>query len=178
MNLLIFPLPLVVGGFFVRFMRKIYDPNEEKEKNKMRSTKKIVTMILAVMLVAAMALGMAGCGKKKDAAAFETTTYEDGTVLGEGSKTFTFTVVDKDGKETTLEVHTEKDTVGDALLEHKVIAGEDGDYGLYVKGVNGQVVDYDTDGKYWAFYINGEYGMTGVDVTTITEGDSYAFKVE
>ena len=59
MNLLIDPLPLVVGGFFVQFMRKIYDPNEEKEKNKMRSTKKIVTMIIAVMLVVAMALGMA-----------------------------------------------------------------------------------------------------------------------
>ena len=178
MNLLIDPLPLVVEGFFVQFMKKIYDPNEEKEKNTMRNTKKLVTMILAVMLVAAMVLGMTGGGKKKDAAAFETTTYEDGTVLGEGSKTFTFTVVDADGAETNLEVHTDKETVGEALLEHKVIAGEDGDYGLYVKSVNGQLVDYDTDGKYWAFYINGEYGMTGVDVTTITEGDSYAFKVE
>ena len=144
----------------------------------MRNTKKMVTMILAMMLIAVMALAMAGCGNKKDAADMETTVYEDGTVLGDGSKVFAFTVVDADGKETTLEVHTDKETVGEALLEHKVIAGEDGDYGLYVKSVNGQLVDYDKDGKYWAFYINGEYGMTGVDVTTITEGDSYAFKVE
>ena len=57
----------------------------------MRSTKKLVTMILAVMLVAAMALGMTGCGKK-DSADFKTSTYEDGTVLGEGSKIFIFTV--------------------------------------------------------------------------------------
>lgn len=144
----------------------------------MRNKKKIVTMILAMMLIAAMVLGMTGCGNKKDSAPFETTAYEDGTVLGEGNKVFTFTVVDAKGVETNLEVHTDKETVGDALLEHKVIAGEDGDYGLYVKSVNGQQVDYDKDGKYWAFYINGEYGMTGVDATTITEGDSYAFKVE
>ena len=64
------------------------------------------------------------------------------------------------------------------MLEYEVIAGEDGQYGLYVKTVNGETVDYDKDGKYWAFYINGEYGMTGVDVTEIVEGDSYALKVE
>ena len=144
----------------------------------MTNKKKLVTMILAMMFIAVMALGMTGCGNKKDSAEFETTVYKDGTVLGEGSKVFAFTVVDAEGAETNLEVHTDKETVGDALLEHNVIAGEDGSYGLYVKSVNGLMVDYDKDGKYWAFYINGEYGMTGVDVTTITEGDSYAFKVE
>ena len=30
----------------------------------------------------------------------------------------------------------------------------------------------------WAFYINGEYAMTGVDSTEITEGAEYTFKVE
>ena len=32
--------------------------------------------------------------------------------------------------------------------------------------------------KQTGFYIGGEYGMTGVDVTEITAGSSYAFKVE
>ena len=44
--------------------------------------------------------------------------------------------------------------------------------------VDGETLDYDTDGKYWAFYENGEYGMTGVDLTEIKEGVSYAFKAE
>lgn len=48
-------------------------------------------------------------------------------------------------------------TVGKALLDQGVIAGEDSSYGLYVKTVNGTTLDYDTDGMYWAFYINGEY---------------------
>ena len=49
---------------------------------------------------------------------------------------------------------------------------------MYVKTVNGVTVDYDTDGKYWAFYIDDEYAMTGVDSTPITDGSSYTFKVE
>lgn len=38
--------------------------------------------------------------------------------------------------------------------------------------------DYDKDGVYWAFYIDGEYAMTGVDATNITDGARYAFRME
>ena len=55
---------------------------------------------------------------------------------------------------------------------------EEGDYGLYVKTVNGVTADYDVDQTYWAFYINGEYASTGVDATSVTAGDTYSFKVE
>ena len=99
-------------------------------------------------------------------------------VLGEGKTQFNFTVVDKDGKETAFEIHTDKATVGEALLELGLIEGEEGAYGLYVKKVNGITADYDVDQTYWAFYVNGEYGMTGVDVTNIEAGATYSFKVE
>ena len=46
------------------------------------------------------------------------------------------------------------------------------------KTVNGVTVDYDTDGKYWAFYVDGEYAATGVDSTDITAGATYTFKAE
>ena len=133
--------------------------------------------ILTMLLIMTMAVGVIACGKKEEVST-ETTVYEDGAVIGEGSKSFEFTVVNMAGEEATFEVKTDEDTVGAALLENNVIAGEDGDYGLYVKTVNGETVDYDKDGKYWAFYINGEYGMTGVDSTDIVDGDSYAFKAE
>ena len=68
--------------------------------------------------------------------------------------------------------------VGDALTELNLISGDEGDYGLYVKTVNGITADYDTDGSYWAFYVNNEYAQTGVDLTPITEGDYYSFKIE
>lgn len=99
-------------------------------------------------------------------------------VVGKGSTVFPFCVVDKDGNVTNFEIHTDKTVVGEALVDLGLIEGENGDYGLYVKKVNGITADYDTDGVYWAFYINGEYAQTGVDVTEIKEGDSYTFKVE
>ena len=104
---------------------------------------------------------------------------EDGvTELGEGKATFNFSVVDKDGNETKYLIHTDAETVGAALMEHGLIEGEESEYGLYVKKVNGILADYDVDKTYWAFYINGEYAMSGVDKTPVAEGESYMFKVE
>ena len=78
----------------------------------------------------------------------------------------------------SFEIHTDKTIVGEALLDLELIEGDMGDFGLYVKTVNGITADYDTDGTYWAFYVNGEYAMTGVDMTDIVDGDTYSFKVE
>ena len=143
---------------------------------KFRSNKKFTSWLLCMMLIVAMAL-TAGCGEKKqdsNSAGQEVST----NVLGEGKTQFNFTVVDKDGKETAFEIHTDKTTVGDALLELELIAGEAGAYGLYVKKVNGITADYDVDQTYWAFYVNGEYAMSGVDATEIESGATYSFKVE
>ena len=80
--------------------------------------------------------------------------------------------------ETNFEVHTDKTTVGEALLDVDLIAGDESEYGLYVKTVNGITADYDVDQTYWAFYVNGEYASTGVDATAIEAGATYSFKVE
>lgn len=141
----------------------------------MTRNNKLLTLILCMVLIAAMAL--TGCGAK-EAPAGETTVYESGATIGEGTTSFAFTVTDKDGNESTFTVNTDKTVVGEALLDTGIIAGEDGDFGLYVKTVNGITADFDTDGTYWAFYIDGEYAMTGVDQTDIAPGATYAFKVE
>lgn len=102
----------------------------------------------------------------------------DAQELGEGQTEFTFVVTDQDGNETQFLIHTDKETVGEALLELGLIAGDESEYGLYVKTVNGITADYDVDQTYWAFYVNGEYAEKGVDSTPVTAGDSYSFKVE
>lgn len=151
----------------------------ENETMKMKCMKKMQSLFLSMMLIVAMALCMTGCNGKEDAAqSAEITTQAEGNVLGEGATQFDFVVVDKDGNETEFEIHTDKETVGEALQDVELIAGEDSEFGLYVKTVNGITADYDTDGTYWAFYVNGEYASTGVDSTVITEGDVYSFKVE
>lgn len=158
---------------------------------------KLLSFILCVVLIAALALTTMGCnnntpetpeipensGSGGTAAGTEAGTVTETpdsnapAVKGEGATVFYFNVVDKDGKETKFEIHTDKTTVGDALLELGLIEGDMGDYGLYVKKVNGITADYDVDGTYWAFYVGNDYGMTGVDLTEIEAGATYAFKV-
>ena len=144
---------------------------------KFRNNKKFTSLLLCMMLIVAMAL-TAGCGGKKQDSNNSAGQEVSANVMGEGKTQFNFTVVDKDGKETAFEIHTDKTTVGEALLELELIAGEEGAYGLYVKTVNGITADYDVDQTYWAFYVNGEYGMAGVDATNIEAGVTYTFKVE
>ena len=145
--------------------------------------KNFSSFILCMMLIVAMASITTGCnGNAKNKAASAPSTdvsaSADVTKLGEGNTSFPFTVVDNDGNLTQFEIHTDKETVGEALLELELIAGDDSAYGLYVKTVNGITADYDTDKTYWAFYIDGEYATTGVDTTPITAGSSYSLKVE
>ncbi len=95
--------------------------------------------------------------------------------LGEGEKLFYFDVTFSNGETSSYAIHTDAETVGDALVALELIAGDESEYGLYVKTVGDETLDWDTDGMYWAFYENGEYAMTGVDSTAVTEGAHYAF---
>ena len=127
-----------------------------------------VTVILALLFIVALV----SCDTVEKTGVWENATYRKDTELGNGAKTVVVEVKAED-QQVTFTVKTDKDTVGAALLEHGLIAGEEGAYGLYVKQVNGITADYDVDQTYWSFYINGEYAMTGVDTTEITEGATY-----
>lgn len=95
------------------------------------------------------------------------------TPMGEGAATFYLVVRDLDGTAASFEIHTDAETVGEALLALELIEGEVGDYGLYINSVNGITADWDTEQAYWAFYVNGEYAQTGVDTTPVMEGAAY-----
>ena len=120
--------------------------------------------LIAVVLIAAMVL--TACGG------------ETGSPVSGEARSFTFEVVYPDGKTESCTIQSEAATVGEALMELGLIEGEDGPYGLYVKNVNGVELDYDTHGMYWAFYVNGEYGMSGCELTEIEDGATYAFRAE
>ena len=95
------------------------------------------------------------------------------TEKGEGATSFYFTVKNTDGTVTKFIIHTDKTTVGAALLELGLIAGDESDWGLMVTTVNGITADWDTEQAYWAFYINGEYAQTGVDSTDVVADAVY-----
>ncbi len=136
-------------------------------------------VILCIVLIAAVALCASGCSQDDSKETLDTTVAAGpATVLGEGSTVFHVIVVDLEGKQTAFEVHTDATIVGEALQAVKLLEGEAGPYGLYIKAVNGIPLDYDKDGKYWAVYIDGEYAMTGVDAIEITAGATYTFQPE
>lgn len=132
-------------------------------KNVMKS--KVILSILSLVLIVAMALTFSACGNDSN-----TNTGD-----AKAEKTFVFKVVDLDGSEKSFDITTDAKTVGEALVAEKLISGTEGDYGLMVDTVNGIKYEYNADGAYWAFYVNGEYAMSGVDTTEIDETAVYSF---
>ena len=129
--------------------------------------------ILSVLLCLAVLFSFASCfGNTDTEALWDSAIYKTDTELGEGSKTVYVEVVVEDNS-VTFTIHTDRTILGDALVDHNLVEGEQGAYGLYVKKVNGITADYDVDHSYWGFYKNGEYLLTGVDTTEFTDGDHY-----
>ena len=151
-------------GAFILFLSK------KKGIKKLKTTIKKITVITLLVLTV---LSLASCFNTVDAEGlWENATYRRDMELGKGAKVVTVVVAAGESS-VTFTINTDKDTVGAALLEHDLIAGEDSAYGLYVKTVNGILADYDVDQSYWAFYINDEYAMSGVDSTPIKDGEIY-----
>ena len=145
--------------------------------------KKLFARGLAALLSLMILFGAAACGnteKKPDPTPSSSAPASSAAAkdIGQGDTAFTLEAVDSEGARSLFNVKTNEKTVGAALLALDLIAGEDSQYGLYVKTVNGITADYDTDGSYWAFYIDGEYAQTGVDSTDIKAGATYTLKVE
>lgn len=129
-----------------------------------------ITSLLVVCVI--IVLSLASCNSIEKEGLWEEATYRRDKEFGNGAKTVEVEV--KAGDESvTFTIHTDKDILGEALLEHELISGEEGPYGLYIKRVNGILADYDVDHSYWAFYKNGEYMLTGVDTTPISGGEHF-----
>ena len=125
--------------------------------------------VLALLLSLCL---LVSCAKEAEGSLWAEAAYTEDTTLGEGTTTVTVEVKVED-KSIDLTLKTDKTILGDALLEHKLIEGEEGQYGMYIKRVNGITADFDVDQSFWAFYKNGEMMMTGVDGTEIKDGEHY-----
>lgn len=169
--------------------------NIKKLISKYTSSVCAVLLLLAVLLTT-VACGSDGNGSSSEpsgnkptssvaATSSESDVYGSAAKdVGKGEVKFFFRITDSDGVDTLYRVYTDKKTVGEALQELNLIAGEQGAYGLYVKTVNGITADYDKDKTYWAFYVYNEetkkfdYATAGVDLTDIAPEGEYLFKIE
>ena len=115
--------------------------------------KKILALILVVVL-------LVGCGDKQE-------------VITNGQVQFFFEMVDKDDEVTDWNLTTTETILSAALLNEGLIEGEEGEYGLFVKTVNG--VALEEDNAYWELFVDGESSLVGVSSVEVQEGITYAF---
>jgi len=137
--------------------------------------KKKLDFVLCTLLIIVVCANLSACGNSRtENDLWDNATYNEDTELGNGAKTL-FVEVEAEDKSITFKINTDKKTVGEALLEHDLISGDEGAYGLYVKIVNGIEADYNKTKSFWAFCKNGESLMTGVDGEEISDGNHYEF---
>ena len=91
-----------------------------------------------------------------------------------GDKTITVSVVHGDESTKDFTINTSAETLRAACEEQNLIAGDESEYGLYVKTVDGETVNEDNQ-EWWSITKDGEMLMTGVDDTMIADGEQYAF---
>lgn len=133
--------------------------------------KKIISLSLLSLIAV---LSLASC-KEAPTGLWETATYTEDTVIGEGDTTFTLTVTAEE-KTVTFTVSTNEKTLGEALVKLGLVKGESGAYGLYITEVNGMELVYDTHGMYWSVTQNGTTAPTGADGISLENGGVYGFE--
>ena len=151
-------------------------------------TRKMMTRLLALLLCAVMSIALCACAQTPQSeptevvetqvettatdALWESAVYTADTTLGEGKKSVNIEVQALD-KAITVTIKTDAKNLEDALTSVDLVQGDESEYGLFIKTVNGILADYDTDGAYWSINQNGEYMMSGASETKIKDGDSF-----
>ena len=125
----------------------------------MKKNTKIIIAAIAVIVVAALFLGIY-LSTRPDTAA--------------GEKTFTVDVIHSDGSTQTFTYDTDAEYLGEVLLEEGLIQGDESEFGLYIISVDGEEAIYEIDSSYWALYEGEDYAMQGVDQTPVQDGSQFS----
>lgn len=93
----------------------------------------------------------------------------------EGAKAITIEVTGKSGAVEKYELNTDAQYLRQAMEEADglTFSGAESEYGMMVDTVNGDLADYNADGAYWGFFVNGEYCNYGIDTQPVENGDVF-----
>lgn len=117
-------------------------------------------MIILIAVLAVIAVGMFGL-------------YQTFMPKGEaGEKTLTVTVVHGDKSEEQFTYHTKEAYLGPVITNSGLVEGENGDYGLFIKAVDGETAD-DSKQQWWCITKGGETVNASADQTPIEDGDQF-----
>ena len=126
---------------------------------------RVLAAVLAVIFVLSMTLAFVSCSNDGDK-----DESESGPPI-----TITIEVIGPDGSSKEHSVRTDSSkNLRQALEGAGLISGEESQYGLYVKVVDGITADYDVDGSWWSLTKDGVL-TNGVDSTPIADGDHFEF---
>lgn len=131
------------------------------------------TLATALLLMALFAAVLLSSCSSSDP--WASAKYTEPTTLGTGSSSVSV-LVSVDEHSVLFTVMTDKETLGEAILDSGLAEGDMGPYGLYIKTVNGILADYDVNGAYWGIYVNGEASMVGADGITLADGELYELR--
>ncbi len=93
----------------------------------------------------------------------------------EGRKEFQVEIVsERDGYSDSKTYKSDADYLGEFLRTLDSCEWEESDYGIFIKGFDGMMEDYDNQ-YWWCVTVNGESSMTGADEIPLLDGDVYNF---
>ena len=95
-----------------------------------------------------------------------------------GAKEITIEVINSADESTVYELKTDAEYLRQAMDEAEGLTydGTESEYGIMISTVNGEVADYNVDGSYWSFYVNGEYCNYGIDTQPVADGDAFVIE--
>lgn len=89
-----------------------------------------------------------------------------------GAKAITVRVVHGDGSEKDFKYDTDEEFLGAVIKAEQLVAGEDGQYGMYITAVDGETAD-DSKQQWWCLTKGGGQVNTSADQTPIADGDIF-----
>lgn len=92
--------------------------------------------------------------------------------VSKGDKHIVVEVVNAEGTSKEYEYDTDEEYLRGVLEPAGLIAGDESEYGLFVKTVDGYTVN-DANQEWWCFTQGGETLNTGVDTTPVADGDHF-----
>lgn len=149
--------------------------------------KKLVFAVIALVAVLALMLGVWSASRQKPAddpvdenptdSQVQQDNVADVDSTGESTGeefeiNFTVEIVHSDGSVKTFTYGIHEEEYLGAFLTGEGLIIEGASPGMY-NTVDGETADWSVNQSYWAFYVNGEYAIAGMNDTLIQDGDVY-----
>ena len=92
-----------------------------------------------------------------------------------GGKNISVEVIGNEKEAVRYELSTNQEYLLGALqeIEELEMESEDGPYGPMLLSINGEFAEFNTNGAYWAFYVNDGYCNYGVAQQPVEDGDAF-----